>query len=190
MTQWRTGLSMVFCALHGPCPSLELSKSTLHACCDETSIVMHLWRDGRRCCVWEPVRWMAEPMAFAQGAERTAYDWTDKAFDLMTVGKLTVAFGGMDNNLVFATGECPRCTHDVAYTHVETIVVPQGPVGTLGTKSLPGPGSREGRDDQTDELGDGPCYVTVPVLCQCAEDHPRGPKDARGCGIAFNTELL
>jgi hypothetical protein len=130
---------------------------------------------------------MAEILSFAIGGESNDYKWTEIAFDLMTEGKLTVALTGPTGDRVVARGQCPRCEHDVAYAFNETIVVPQGYGGTLSAETTT-PAPTAGTS-----LGDRPTvedhYVTVPILCQCLEEHTGRPAKSRGCGIVFNTEL-
>lgn len=124
---------------------------------------------------------MSGGQKYAVGAEQTAYKWTDRAFELMTEGELIVSLG--KDGIVTARGVCPRCAHDPNYTHLETIVLPQGPVGTLGKD-----GRSMNRTDQ--EVIGREQYVTIPIQCACMETHEGRPSGETGCGITFNTELL
>ena len=124
---------------------------------------------------------MTGGQTYAVGAEQTAYEWTDKAFELMTEGKLTVSLD--TDGTVTAHGACPRCAHDPNYTHLETIVLPQGPVGTLSKGGQP----VSKADPGVNASGQ---YVTVPIQCACRETHEGRPAGEAGCGITFNTELL
>lgn len=136
---------------------------------------------------------MTDPLPFAQGVEVNDYRWTATAYDLMVGGKLVVTRRAPGRRVV-ATGECPRCRHDVDYAFLPKITRPRGGPGTLGR----GPGASTGGDaghgdDATGADHDGEAaaeYETLPILCQCGEEHPGRPKDGRGCGIVFNTELL
>jgi len=130
---------------------------------------------------------MADNLHYAHGGESNDYKWTESAFQLMTEGKLTAVLTGPAGGRVIARGPCPRCDHDVDYSFDETIVVPQGSSGTLSADTTsPVPASGAPLDDGAI---DSVHYVTVPVLCQCREDHPGRSATSRGCGIAFNTEL-
>jgi hypothetical protein len=140
---------------------------------------------------------MADPLPFAQGVEVNDYRWTATAYDLMVAGQLVLTRRPPGRS-VEATGRCPRCGHDVDYSFLPTISLPRGGPGTLGSGSGDPKGVETARpkDDarQGDASGHGgdaaDQYDTVPILCQCHEDHPGRPKDGRGCGIVFNTELL
>ncbi len=124
---------------------------------------------------------MSGGQRYAVGVEQTAYEWTDRAFELMTEGKLIISLGR--NGLITARGVCPRCEHDPQYSHLESIVLPQGPVGTLGR------GGHSVERSNRENLGRDP-YVTVPIQCACSEEHEGRPVGEAGCGITFNTEVL
>lgn len=133
---------------------------------------------------------MAEPLPFAQGAEVNDYYWTSGAYDLMRDGKLVVKRRSPGRSIV-ATGACPRCTHDVDYSFLPTISLPRGGPTTLGKGSGVTKVVKEEQTDGAGHEGDSIAqYDTVPILCRCREDHPGRPEGDRGCGIAFNTELL
>lgn len=130
---------------------------------------------------------MADVLNYAHGGESNDYKWTQFAFKLQTDGKLTAALTGPAGGRVIAIGACPRCNHDVDYSFDETIVVPQGSGGTLSTDT---PNQPPQAGTQLDESAtESVHYVTVPILCQCREDHPGRPATSRGCGIVFNTDL-
>lgn len=133
---------------------------------------------------------MADPLPFAQGAEVNDYKWTSGAYDLLRDGKLVVSRRAPGRSVV-ATGACPRCTHDVDFTFLTIISLPRGGLTTLGkgsgaTKTEEGQ-QTHGSGQEDDGIAQ---YDTVPILCRCRDDHPGRPKDDRGCGIVFNTELL
>lgn len=140
---------------------------------------------------------MADPLPFAEGVEINDYRWTATAYDLMVAGELQVTRRAPGRSVV-ATGRCPRCTHDVDYTFLPTITLPRGGPGTLGSGSSETGAVKATRLDDDSKQGDrsggeGEAtaqYDTVPILCQCLEDHPGRPKEGRGCGVVFNTELL
>lgn len=130
---------------------------------------------------------MTEILNFALGSESNDYKWTVLAFDLINQGKLNVTLAGQAGIRVIASGNCPRCDHDVGYSCDETIVVPQGSSGTLSQDTTQsGPAISVLLEDSVTDLVK---YVTIPVLCQCRVDHPGGPSKSLGCGISFNTEL-
>ncbi len=120
-----------------------------------------------------------KPIPYAQTG-RNDYEWTKKAFDLLTQGLLSVTITGKgDNTAVHASGVCPRCAHDVNYTRVEKIAAPTD-------ASILGGGERGG------QRVTAPAYVTVEAACACQDqEHPGRPKDIlRGCGIVFAAEVL
>ena len=117
---------------------------------------------------------MAEPYL---ETGRNDIKWTNDAYDLLTSGALVVTITGMGpDQTVHAIGSCPRCEHDVAYTRVESITVPEGHHG-LGDKGLRA-------DPALDEA-----WVPVDVLCWCEDEHSGRPAKVRGCGIAFRAEV-
>jgi hypothetical protein len=85
-----------------------------------------------------------------------AYQWTDKAFDLLIAGKLD---GRVDRRagLEAATvvGACPRCTHHFRFESSKDAV------GT-GGRTLESVGS----------AADPGEYVPVDVQCRCEGAHP------------------
>jgi hypothetical protein len=120
---------------------------------------------------------MTDDMPFAQSG-RNDYRWTERAYDLLTQGKLTVTVTGSgEDAAVVATGECPRCDHDVAYSHPEQIVVPDAAdAGALKTDA----GQRNRRG----------VYAGVDVVCWCDNPHPDRPASlGRGCGIVCTADV-
>lgn len=108
--------------------------------------------------------------------DQNDYQWTERAFELMTERELSVEVRGqVGGRSVTAQGECPRCTHDVEYRR-DGQVLPIGPGdGWLGG-DLIGP--------QPDE------YVNVDLMCWCRGEHEGRPKDVeRGCGIVFAADV-
>jgi hypothetical protein len=103
--------------------------------------------------------------------------WTNLAYGLLTSGDLVVTVSGVGaDSTVHATGACPRCNHDVAYTRVETIDLPAGHRGL-------------GADDAVDARA-AESWVPVDILCWCAHEHAGRPSSVLGCGIAFRVEVL
>lgn len=142
---------------------------------------------------------MVDQLPYAIGPESNAYEWTEKAFDLMTEGLLSVQLTGADAGHVQAQGQCPRCEHDVEYSFDETIVVPQGPGGLLDARTVKlvegaptrGKGTRITTRPGSAGLNlDMPQFVRVKVLCQCRKTHPGRSDEHRGCGALFHTDLL
>lgn len=121
---------------------------------------------------------MPEEMPFTE-SDRNDYRWTDRAFDLLTEDKLTVSIlGSGSSRTVRASGECPRCGHDVDFELPDSVSVPSTGSGHLGAQSR-GPGR------PADE------YVPVAVACWCNEAHPGRPEAVKhGCGIVFGAEVL
>ncbi|MFE5285461.1 hypothetical protein ACFRAQ_10910 [Nocardia sp. NPDC056611] len=105
----------------------------------------------------------------------TAYEWTEKAYDLMIANALVVSLCTRERvELATATGLCPRCAHDVGFVMERNAPIP-GHVGGLGQESA-----------AIDEE-----YVPVDVVCRCAGTHPGRPADvATGCGIVFRAEVI
>ncbi|MEU4711185.1 hypothetical protein AB0G00_32650 [Nocardia salmonicida] len=104
----------------------------------------------------------------------TAYQWTEKAYDLLLaetlIVDLTVRHG---IEIATASGDCPRCGHDVQFTMERDAPVP-GTIGGLGT-------------EDTSMIAD---FVAVDVECRCKGIHSGRPEAiSRGCGIVFRTEV-
>ena len=109
-------------------------------------------------------------------ARPTAYEWTDKAYDLLVGGKLAVESTLADGvRIIIAHGQCPRCGDDVGFVLETTAPVPAG-VSGLG--------------DRTVEVADE--YEAIEVACRCDGNHPGRPEHAnrQGCGIAFRVDVL
>lgn len=121
---------------------------------------------------------MAQKLLPYLASGRNDYSYTVKAFDLITARRLTVRVLRLEEKTqILATGECPNCQHDVAYEHLDNIVMTPGTPEGLGdyTKAAP-----------TD--GDG--FVDVNVLCWCEHKHPGRPNTVkRGCGVVFAAEV-
>lgn len=108
------------------------------------------------------------------------YEYTEKAFVLITEGRLSVKLlGEGQGSTIIASGDCPYCAHDVRYTLSDCLIYSgcEGQVlGAEQTELLPLPDGR---------------YVTADVTCMCLEDHPGRPaKVAAGCGVTFKVEVL
>lgn len=104
----------------------------------------------------------------------TAYEWTEKAYDLLVAGTLTATLTVRHGTeIATAAGDCPRCGHDVRFSMERDAPIP-GTIGGLGTDST----------SVTEE------YVAVDIECRCRGDHPGRPEGiATGCGIVFRTEV-
>jgi hypothetical protein len=102
-----------------------------------------------------------------------AYEWTDRAFDLLSSGKLD---GRIDRrgDLEVATvvGACPRCPHQFRFESARSAVGTGG--RTLGPN---GP------------LGDPQEFEPVDVRCSCTGTHPGRQDTEAGCGIVFRIEV-
>ncbi|MFI6999334.1 hypothetical protein [Nocardia sp. NPDC050175] len=108
-------------------------------------------------------------------ARPTAYEWTEKAYDLMVTDNLTVTLIVRDAmRTAIASGECPRCTHDVGFV-MELVAPIPADVSGLGDESGP----------------IDPEYVPIDVQCRCTGEHPGRPSnESKGCGILFRAEVL
>lgn len=122
---------------------------------------------------------MTEVMSFATGAESNAYQWTREAFYLIDGGHLHVEVTASSSRDLVATGQCPRCKHDVAYEQSQRIALPQGAGRRALAESSAG----------TQPAGTPVAYTTYTVMCWCAELHPGRPADVRGCGAVFHVNL-
>jgi hypothetical protein len=102
-----------------------------------------------------------------------AFEWTDKAFDLLDEGRL---HGRVDRlaELEVATvvGVCPRCEHTFRFESSRHAV------GT-GGRTLES-------DDSTIDPNE---FVPVEVRCQCKSDHDGRHDSEKGCGILFRIEV-
>ena len=106
-----------------------------------------------------------------------AYEWTERAFELLTQRKLRAAITDRSGvHIAEASGDCPRCEDDVEFSMEFDAPLP-GKFGGLGQSiiTLPAPAQ----------------YVTIDVVCHCRGEHPGRPADVhRGCGILFAVEVL
>ena len=114
------------------------------------------------------------PLPYEHAAP-TAYQWTEKAFELLSSGALTVAVRtDHDVQVAEASGTCPRCTDDVAFTQVLDAVTGED-YGTLG---------------ETVTAVIDP-YRTIVVACRCSGTHADRPEGVKtGCGISFKVDIL
>lgn len=101
------------------------------------------------------------------------YRWTIEAFDLLQAQVLTAAIEHRGTQrLVSASGQCPRCAHDVAFEHVGKIQAPAAVRG-LGPTHV-----------------DAEVWETAEVRCSCHHPHPGRPETiTTGCGIAFHVDV-
>jgi hypothetical protein len=117
----------------------------------------------------------AEPNVSYETSAPNAYQWTDKAYDLLQAGRLTASVhtkAGIQTATV--EGDCPHCHHDVNYRQVFDAVAGE-PLSTLG--------------ERTTGIDVG--YVPLTVSCQCTEFHKGRPdKIDHGCGINFRIDVL
>jgi hypothetical protein len=108
--------------------------------------------------------------------ERThpnAFEWTDKAFDMLLDGRLDGQVHRRDGlEAATVAGACPRCGHQLLF---ETSPVA---VGT-GRRTLGQPGAELDPDE----------FVPIDVRCTCRADHPGRRESETGCGIAFRIEV-
>jgi hypothetical protein len=104
-----------------------------------------------------------------------AYEWTERAYQLLVDGQLhgrAFATGAVLSSHVW--GPCPRCEHPLDDRQVHTAVVS-------------GVGRWPGGPDQTGEV---PSALEVDVACGCGYPHPRAPQGVAGCGVSFRVELV
>lgn len=97
----------------------------------------------------------------------TDYQWTERAFTLLTSADLTVerhVAGGAPYFVV--TGPCPRCGHHFADRQV-----------TAALTGLAGPSRGEGSDAAD--------VVFLDLTCSCGTAHQDAPQGATGCGVSF-----
>lgn len=119
---------------------------------------------------------MTDPLEF-ESTSPTAYRWTERASDLLDAERLSVNIEHVGEiEIVFATGPCPRCGHELAFT-MERAAPISGPVGPLG----------DGAAEQEEAE-----YLAVDIACQCHAEHPGRASTAPpyGCGILFRVEIL
>ncbi len=109
-----------------------------------------------------------------------AYQWTEKAFELLTEGRLRVAIADrLGVHIAEASGHCPRCDHDVDFSMELDAPLPGGlgGLGGLDQGIIIPPGAAQ--------------YATINVVCRCNGEHPGRPEGIRrGCGILFDVEVL
>lgn len=95
-----------------------------------------------------------------------AQEWTDTALEKLRSGSLNVRVSDRRRmRSIVATGDCPRCGHDVAYS--ESL---DAPVPKMKLFRLDGGASEKAR---------------VFIYCECDGEHPDQPVGSTGCGITF-----
>jgi hypothetical protein len=104
----------------------------------------------------------------------TAFLWTERAFELLEIGKLRAEIQERRPGVRWSHvwGQCPRCAHQIDDWQPLSAVT-----GLLG-------GRRKGsaaRDTADVEL--------VDIGCGCGTTHPGAPSDMTGCGVSFRIEL-
>jgi hypothetical protein len=116
-----------------------------------------------------------------------AYRWTESAFALLTSRRLDVRIATIHGiGAVTASGECPRCRHDVEFTQELDAPASAGAGGRVKSPRILetlGHAAREGAEDQVG-------FSSVDVECRCRGTHPGRPNSLdRGCGIMFRASL-
>lgn len=103
--------------------------------------------------------------------------WAERALESAVAGRLHVNAKALKDSrlMIRATGECPRCSHDVNYEFIETVVGPKA-----GGRAVPGGSYIESRQP---DLGS---FVDANVLCWCEQKHPGRPAGSLGCGVGFS----
>jgi hypothetical protein len=108
-------------------------------------------------------------------AAPNAYEWTERAFDLLQSGDLAASIetkAGIHTALV--TGQCPRCRHAMTFQLVLDTVTGES-LGTLSVRK-----TTYARQE----------YVALTVSCQCTEPHAGRPGNIdHGCGINFRIDM-
>lgn len=102
--------------------------------------------------------------------------WAERALESAVAGLLQVKAKALKDSrlMIRATGECPRCSHDVNYEFIETVV------GPTAVRAVPGGSPVEPRQPDLD------IFVDAQVLCWCEQKHPGRPAGSRGCGVGFS----
>ncbi|MFT3888651.1 MAG: hypothetical protein QM713_10890 [Arachnia sp.] len=106
----------------------------------------------------------AAPLPYLEGKANDK-TWTVTANALMNEGLLAVTYEGKD---LVATGQCPRCGHDVGYRRPARIILTDQLDPTVNVLR---PG--------------GPTWVQESVLCWCDDEHPGRGDNVQGCGAIF-----
>ncbi|MGW0615875.1 hypothetical protein [Streptomyces sp. NPDC002788] len=102
----------------------------------------------------------------------TDFRWTERAFEFLETGDLTVTpYAGGGAPCFVVSGPCPRCGHHLVDRQVTTALT-----------GLSGP-SRGGEGEQ-------PAAVMLDVTCSCGTEHGNAPAGAIGCGASFRIELV
>lgn len=102
------------------------------------------------------------------------YEWTTRAHSLLEAGQLrtkVVQHAGV--KMREASGECPRCGHDVAFRLTLTSLV----ADRLNKRRM---FSRHLASDAASNDS-----VAANVECRCSEPHAGRPDKGRGCGLVF-----
>jgi hypothetical protein len=104
----------------------------------------------------------------------TAFEWTERAFELLGTGKLGAEIQQRRPGVRWSHvwGQCPRCGHRIDDWQPLSAVT-----GLVG-------GRRP--DFAADDTAD---VETVDIGCGCGTTHPGAPADTTGCGVSFRIEL-
>ncbi|MEU2717297.1 hypothetical protein [Streptomyces sp. NPDC007205] len=101
----------------------------------------------------------------------TDFNWTERAFELLAAGRLTVADHAADGvSGVVVSGPCPRCDHH--FVDRRSLDALTGLAGV----------SRNGDSEPSD-------IILVDVTCVCGTSHEGAPEGVTGCGVSFRIEL-
>lgn len=108
-----------------------------------------------------------------------AYEWTDRAYDMLVAGQLEASVHRRQNlEVAVVVGACPRCRHAFRFETTNAAIGVGG--RTLGP-AQPGPtGEARPADD----------YVPVTASCTCSGEHTGRQANEHGCGITFRVETL
>ncbi|ALC23561.1 hypothetical protein ACH46N_08050 [Streptomyces pristinaespiralis] len=101
----------------------------------------------------------------------TDRELTDRAYDLLEAGQLTVSPHGSGDVYGFVVaGPCPRCAHHIVDRQVSVALTGTGGVG---------------RSADADPVE----TVVLDVSCGCGSTHVDAPEGLTGCGASFRLEL-
>lgn len=109
-----------------------------------------------------------------QYEDTAAFEWTEKAFELLEDERLTATVTAGDGVFTVVTdGECPRCGHRLLDRQVGSAVT----------------GLEVGVRNSAAHQESAP-VVVVDVTCGCGHTHPDAPDNTTGCGVSFRIELV
>lgn len=121
----------------------------------------------------------SDPATVVPYLETCGFEWTERAFTLLTEDRLTATARLTDGVLsVVVAGPCPRCAHHLVDRQVATAVAGVGS-GAVRHFGIPRPAPDT-----------GPPTVQMDVTCGCGNAHPGAPDTVTGCGVSFRIELV